>query len=152
MRMVLTILTFSLALGIATEVSAASPRIVKVLPHFLDQKGRHTLSPSLYERDAYQAHLRNHPEEQSGLRFDVQWKSLPGRDLHVRLELRGRKDDKTTTAILTDGQRKRGLFSKWTSLLLTADRFEKFGKLTAWRATLLDGDNVVAEQKSFLWE
>ena len=57
---------------IATVASqAAEGKIIKVLPHLLDKKGRHTLSPSLYERDAYQAKLRTHPEDISALRFDV---------------------------------------------------------------------------------
>ena len=42
---------------------ASTGRVFKVLPHFLDTNGVHTLSPSLYERDAYQAHLRQHPEK-----------------------------------------------------------------------------------------
>ena len=33
-------------------------RIVKTLPLLLDLKGQTALSPSLYDRDAYQAHLR----------------------------------------------------------------------------------------------
>ena len=46
---------------------------------------------------------------------------------------------------------KPGTFSKWTGLMLTGERYQKFGDLVSWRATLLDGTNVVAEQKSFLW-
>ncbi|RME89825.1 MAG: hypothetical protein D6766_14185, partial [Verrucomicrobia bacterium] len=42
-------------------------RIAKVLPHWLDREGRHALAPSLFERDAYQHHLRTHPEERGGL-------------------------------------------------------------------------------------
>ncbi len=52
---------------------AASGKVLKVLPHFLDLQGRHALSPSLFERDAYQAHLRKNPAEVSALRFDVEW-------------------------------------------------------------------------------
>jgi hypothetical protein len=31
---------------------AAEGRVIKVLPHLFDSQGRHSLSPSLYERDA----------------------------------------------------------------------------------------------------
>ena len=49
------IVTFVLFIfGIADACTAAS-KISKVLPHLLDKQGRHTLSPSLLERDAYQA-------------------------------------------------------------------------------------------------
>src|SRR5258705_13546151 len=65
-------------LTLAWQASAATGRIIKVLPHFLDLKGRHSLSPSLYDRDAYQARLRDHREERSGMRFDIEWKSKGG--------------------------------------------------------------------------
>ena len=51
-----------LALFTVAAGSGGSGRILKVLPHLLDGKGHHTLSPSLLERDAYQAELRLHPE------------------------------------------------------------------------------------------
>src|SRR5262249_3609247 len=53
----------------------ATARLVKVLPQLTDRQGRVALSPSLYERDAYQAYLRKHQEERGGIRFQVQWKS-----------------------------------------------------------------------------
>src|SRR6266566_9940835 len=70
---------------------ASTGNVRKVLPHFLDTNGFHTLSPSLYERDAYQAYLRQHPEKCSGLRFDVQWKTKPPTfgTLRLIVELRG---------------------------------------------------------------
>jgi len=42
---------------------AASGRVVKVLPLLLDLKGRDAVSPSLYDRDAYQVYLRQHTNE-----------------------------------------------------------------------------------------
>ena len=44
-----------------------------------------------------------------------------------------------------------GKFSKWTSIPLSGTNFETFGDMVSWRSTLLDGSNVIAEQKSFLW-
>src|SRR5438445_2693263 len=77
-------------LAAALPASAATGRLMKVLPHFLDVDGRHTVSPSLYDRDAYQAFLRNHPEQRSGVRFDVQWKAHgTAGPLKLRVELRG---------------------------------------------------------------
>jgi hypothetical protein len=136
--------------------SAASARIVKVLPHFLDLEGRHALSPSLYDRDAYQARLREHPELRSGLRLDVQWRARTGRPtaLKLRVELRGsaRGDWPTQTALETTVQVGRsGVGSGWAHLSLTGEEYRKFGELTAWRATLWDGETLLAEQKSFLW-
>lgn len=63
------------ALGLwAGVLLGAEGKVIKVLPHFVDFQGRHTLSPSLYERDAYQELLRNHPEKRAGLQFEVLWK------------------------------------------------------------------------------
>ncbi|MFO1511357.1 MAG: hypothetical protein U1F83_00330 [Verrucomicrobiota bacterium] len=73
--------------------SAATGSIVKVLPHFLDLEGRHSVSPSLYDRDAYQAELRRHPEKRSGMRFDILWRGRSQRKekekATLRVELRG---------------------------------------------------------------
>ena len=80
-----------LLLAVCASASAASGRIIKVLPHLLDLQGRHALSPSLYDRDAYQAYLREHPEKQSGIRFDVEWsaKAGPEEALKLLVEVRG---------------------------------------------------------------
>jgi hypothetical protein len=128
-----------------------SARIAKVLPHYLDEDGRHTQAPSLFERDAHQAHLRTHPEEVSGLRFDVQWSStvyyLEG--LTLQLELRGTKDPELI--VLRQALEKRPWYQRWTSFELDQDAFERLGEVVAWRASLWDGDNLLAEHQSFLW-
>jgi hypothetical protein len=128
--------------------------VIKVLPHYLDLEGHHALSPSLYERDAYQAFLRQHPEKRSGLRIDVQWKAHgPSQTpLKLRVELRGGvKDQRPAETVLEKEIRPGGWFSHWLSLPLTGEEFKNFGDLTAWRATLWDGDRLLSEQKSFLW-
>ena len=136
---------------LASSANAATAKLVKVLPHFLDQQGRIALNPSLYERDAYQFHLRSHPDERSGLRFDVQWRSRDTRRLRLRLELRGNRGRDGTTAVIEDEVKYRGLFTSWSRVTLTGEAYKKFGELSAWRATLWDGDKEIAEQKSFLW-
>ena len=54
-------------------------------------KGAELAPPSLYERDLYQAQLRDHTNECSGMRFNVQWKTKgqPAAPLKLRVELRG---------------------------------------------------------------
>ncbi|HOB32458.1 MAG TPA: hypothetical protein PKH32_06235, partial [Verrucomicrobiota bacterium] len=108
---------------LAASASAATGRVIKVLPHFLDLQGRHALSPSLFDRDAYQAFLRDHPEQRSGIRFDVQWKvqgpkSAP---LKLRIELRGSADNALPSRAVLETAVRPGLFSHWTSLPLTGD-------------------------------
>lgn len=138
-------------LGSALVASAASARILKVLPHYLDTDGRHSLSPSLYERDAYQARLRQHPELRAGLRFDVHWKAKRrgAESLILRLELRrsGGADLVTIERPVRAGR----FFGTWSSLPLTREMYDQFGELIAWRATLWQGDQLLDEKKSFLW-
>src|SRR5579864_480172 len=80
--------------GLFVTAHAADPvsgRVIKVLPFFLDQQGHIATSPSLYDRDAYQAELREHTNLVSGLRYDVLWsaKNADGTKLKLRVELRG---------------------------------------------------------------
>ena len=151
MRLLRIILGCLLVAFLATQAGAAPARILKVLPQFLDLEGRHALSPSLYDRDAYQAELRAHPEKVSGMRFAVQWSAKEQRAFKLRIELRGIRHAETTRAVVEESVRYRGLFTPWANPALTGDAYKKFGALTAWRATLWDGENLVAEQKSFLW-
>lgn len=146
------ILSF-LLVGVSFPAVAANGKVVKVLPHFLDLKGRHSLSPSLYDRDAYQARLRQNPDQCSGIRFDVLWRgrSTTKEMATLRIELRGTaKGDlpsKTSleTQVLITGT------GHWAQLKLEGDDYKKFGEITAWRATLWSGDQLLGEQKSFLW-
>ena len=133
------------------ESSAASGKIVKVLPHLLDREGRHALSPSLYERDAYQEHLRKNPQLRAGLRFDVHWKAREAGALKLRVEMRGGHANEPTTFVVEQPVKPPKLFSKWSALEVKGADYEKFGELLAWRATLWDGEALLAEQKSFLW-
>lgn len=135
----------------ASAAPAAPARIIKVLPHYLDREGRHSLSPSLYERDAYQAFLRKTPAERSGLRFDVQWKGRGLQHPKLRVELRGSAEKNPTTALIETGVSVGRASSRWSAVTLRGPDYATFGELIAWRLTFWDGDQQVAEQKSFLW-
>src|SRR5687767_192398 len=76
-------------IAFALTANAQSEKIVKVLPHFLDTKGRASISPSLFDRDAYQEVLRTSPKKRSGLRFGVQWKASYFPSLKLRVEAKG---------------------------------------------------------------
>ncbi len=130
---------------------AASAKIIKVLPHLLDRQSRHSLSPSLYERDAYQAFLRKNPDQCSGLRFDVQWraKRAAGSPLLLRVEIRGAKG--TQPVVLEQTVRRDHSYRRWSTLRVDGDSYGKLGEVIAWRATLWDGSQPVAAQNSFLW-
>ena len=63
MRWLLTILLLLGSLAAVDATDAMTGHIVKVLPLFLDLNGQDALSPSLYDRDAYQVYLRAHTNE-----------------------------------------------------------------------------------------
>lgn len=146
---VLTILLFA----VAFSVSAANGKVVKVLPHFLDLQGRHSLSPSLYDRDAYQARLRQNPDQCSGVRFDILWRgrSETNEMATLRVELRGTPKGDVASQTSLESQVQITGTGHWTRLKLDGDAYKKFGEITAWRVTLWSGDQLLGEQKSFLW-
>src|SRR5690606_22647269 len=113
----LTLICFGLMLCLSAQ---AGPRIKKVLPHFIDAKGRTSLSPSLYERDAYQFLMRTQPDKRSGLRFDVQWTGAKkNQSLSLQLELRGVNNNDIQTRRITVPVRKTGFFSTWSAAILS---------------------------------
>jgi hypothetical protein len=141
-------------LATVLPVAAATGRVIKVLPHFLDRQGHHSLSPNLYERDAYQAYLRKNPKLCSGLRFDLQWKTKgPAMGiLKLKVELRGvAQGNSPKELVLEQTVESRGRFSHWTGIVLRGSQYTDFGEVTAWRVTLWDGAQLLGEQKSFLW-
>jgi hypothetical protein len=149
-----------LVLGLMTGPVAAGTEgeIYKVLPQFLDKKGRNSVSPSLYDRDAYQAHLRKHPTEISALRFAIQWKAKApeSETLKMRVELRGEalhlaEGELPRQSTLEHDVHQHRRSNNWTSIRLSAEQYKTFGEITAWRVSLWDGDRLLSEQQSFLW-
>ena len=136
-----------------TIPSAPAGRVVKVLPLFLNLKGHDAISPSLFDRDAYQAYLRQHTNEISAIRFDVLWNAsnLKGAKLKLRAELRGVDGHAMPRQTVLETAVTPAFFRSWTSLKLEGDELKNFGSLVAWRVTLWNGGQLLGEQKSFLW-
>jgi hypothetical protein len=138
----------------ALTLPAATGRVIKVLPEFMDSKGQTTLSPSLYERDAYQAQLRRNPVKLSGMKFFIQWKTkdYAWDAITIRLELRGRAEGNLPKQLIVEKPvQPGGWLSHWTAFAITGNDFATLGQVTAWRATLWEGGQLLGEQKSFLW-
>ena len=144
------LLGLALASGFSTH--AAIGKVNKVLPHLLDAQGRHTLSPSLFDRDAYQYELRSRPGLRGGMRFDVLWRVLPpSKGLTIKVELRGSRSPAPGPIVVAAEARARGSYSQWTRVALSAADYEALGELMAWRVTLWRGDELLSEERSFLW-
>ena len=139
---------------LGSTAGAAEGRVYKVLPQFLDLQGRASLTPSLYDRDAYQNILRRNPARCSGLKFVVQWKARAASadSLKLRVEMRGiAEGSQPRRATVEMPVHQRSWFGHWSSLVFKGEDYKAFGEVTAWRVTLWDGNQLLGEQKSFLW-
>ncbi len=155
-RLLMTLLLLgSLSAVVAADTAPAAPSgsVVKVLPLRLDLKGHDAVSPSLFDRDAYQVFLREHTNEVSGVRYDILWSAsnTATNKLKLRLELRGYDTNSLPRATTLEQTVTPHFFRHWTSLAMGGDDYKNFGDATAWRATLWSGDKMIGEQKSFLW-
>ena len=139
----------------AMTVRGAVPsgRILKVPPHFVDAEGRIALAPSLYQRDAYQARLRQHPELVSGMRYDVNCRVTGRQSAPLRLRLTLRTDRRMDAdPVILEAPVKRGLLGRsWQSLTLDNATYQQAGKVVAWQLEMIEGGQVIGVQKSFLW-
>jgi hypothetical protein len=137
----------------ATNNATTAGRVIKVLPLFLDLEGHDAVSPSLFDRDAYQAYLRQHTNEISAIRFDVLWNASNAKKakLKLRAELRGVGEHSLPSQTVLETNVTARFFRSWTSLTLGGNDLKSFGSLVAWRVTLWNGDQLLGEQKSFLW-
>lgn len=138
-------------ISLSLQARAEDAKIVKVLPHYLDLNGKHAVSPSLFDRDAYQAFLIRNIDKCSGLRFDVQWRAFKTQGLLLKIEMRGSADNGAKVYTIEKPIKKETFWGNWTTIYYTGEDFKRLGKLLAWRVTLWRGDQLVSEQKSFLW-
>jgi len=160
-RVIRTLLAIWLggALLLAAASATATPpepkgEVIKVLPHLLDLEGRHTLSPSLFDRDAYQAELRKSPAKVSGIRYDVLWKvkRVGDETLTLRVELVGTfEGQEPRQQTLEQVLEVRSSAKRWTGVAFVGEDYRNFGTIHAWRVTLWSGETLLGEQKSFLW-
>jgi len=150
-RFVVVLLLLALP-GVCLASTPANGRISKVLPLYLDQQGHDALSPSLFDRDAYQVRLRDGLEPASAVRFDVLWTGKAhGTGLKLRVEARGVDAQGIPRQVVLEKTVKSNFFGRWTSLTLGGEDFKHIGSLIAWRVTLWSDNQMVNEQKSFLW-
>jgi len=138
---------------LAPGARAAEGKVIKVFPQYVDKEGRHTLAPSLFARDAYQALMRKDPSARGGMRVAVQWKAKttdwPG--LRLKIEMRGVKGNAMHTVTLEKPAVKNGWLSNWAEVRLTGRDYADFGEMVAWRASLWDGPRELSAQQSYLW-
>ena len=137
----------------AADADAVTGRIIKVLPFFLDLQGRNATSPSLFDRDAYQAFLVQHTNDISALRFDVQWKATrsPDEKIKIAIELRGIGTNSVPKLETLETNVVPGKYRQWTAIPLAGGDYKNVGTVVAWRVRLWNDSQLLGEQKSFLW-
>src|SRR5581483_9061617 len=146
MHRFLTVLLLLALPGLSWGASAKG-LISKVLPLYLDQHGHDALSPSLFDRDAYQVRLRSGLETPSAVRFDVLYR-VSGGDAHpmtLRVEVRGMDGQGLPHQAVLEKEVKSNMLSHWTSLTLGGEPFRNVGSLIAWRVTLWSDNQIVNE-------
>ena len=149
------VILIALFAGLTAQANEKAPvTITKTLRHWLDLEGRHTTSPSLLDRDAYQAHLRDHPEEVSTLRFDLQlrFRTRDRSGYRIQVEIRHGSGSlieifSTETALKPRGKRR----SFWNQIPISKKDYQALGDIIAWRVTVWEGPTPVARDESFLW-
>ena len=122
------------------------PGLIKVLPHYLDKYGRHTIGVTLIDRDLYQLELRQE-RAVHGVRYNINWRG--NAEMTVRLEVRSTKAGVAPLTLEQTAMPEGG--STWTPILIDLDTYKKFGQPESWRVTLWQDGDQVAEQASFLW-
>lgn len=145
MRAIAIVLISLTTLGCGTL--SREPGLIKVLPHYLDQHGRHTKGVTLIDRDLYQVELRGDPAAVHGVRYNVNWRG--DAEMTVRLELRSTKAGVAPLTIEQTATPKG--HSTWTPILIDLATYKEFGQPESWRVTLWQNGEQVAEQASFLW-
>lgn len=150
----LLVFLFVVCFGLGSLAEAPRAKAIQVFRFLVDAEGRHALSPSLLDRDAYQAHLREHPAKVNGLRFVIQWKrqSESPANPSIRVEVRSGNGNAigefSKTAPLKVRRTRR---SQQHRITISGEEYARLGKVIAWRVSLWDGETMLAQEKSFLW-
>jgi hypothetical protein len=141
----------SLVLVHAEDVDGFS--VKKVNHEYIDLQGNTTGEIGSFVLKArYQKEIESTPKV-SGMRFHVIWGAPSDNAITVKLETRGLDGDtgketrqSWTKSYPVDADRGPAVFD------ITGESWKKQGKMMAWRATILQGEQVMAQRKSFLWD
>lgn len=149
------VFVFAVCFGLVSLAEAPRAKVIKVFRFLVDAEDRHTHSPSLLDRDAYQAHLREHPAKVSGLRFVIQWKQRRSESLArpaIRVEVRhGNGNAIGEFSKMAPVKVPKTRRSQWHRITIFGEEYARLGKVIAWRVSLWDGETMLAQEESFLW-
>lgn len=150
----------------AEKLPSAGRHLKKVLFFWLDEKGQYAQHPSMFERDAYQAFLRENPEEIHGLKVATLLAGTrsklakgelvlkikgppsltPVEDTVYRLDLSDKQDRRLRRWIYWEVDP----VSEDESSSAAEDKMSP-DKIVAWQLTLLLDGVAVDRVQSYLW-
>lgn len=148
----------------AEQLPAAGRHLKKVLFFWLDKDGQYSQHPSMFERDAYQAYLRENPEEIHGLKVAILLSGSKGKlessELELKIqgppgpEIKEPLEFRLELADQVDRKLRRWVY--WDIDPVNAEASDGSLKLlpeaiVSWRLTLLDEDQPVDRLQSYLW-
>ena len=82
----------------------------------------------------------------------VSWvRTSASTSIKLKLEMRGIAKGKLPSEKVLEKEVKSGVGGRWTTIKLSSDDYKSLGEVTAWRVSLWEGDQLIGEQKSFLW-
>lgn len=130
--------------------------VIKVNHEFLNAAGEtHAETANLVSKARYQEALGKSGKA-IGIRFVIHWKAPSDhlRNFTIKVEARGYDAgaDRETTQTLVKNFPETDTASDWAFLDITDESYKRFGKLMAWKVTLLRDDSPMAARKSFMWD
>jgi len=131
-------------------------RFSKIKLLFLDASKKSPLEPGQdryvefeRKRALYGAITPSDQRERYGNYFTFMWESKRSADVVVRLEYR---QQSLGPMVQTKEISYRAAFGhQITRFQVTGDDYLQYGRVLAWRATILEGGKVAAETRSYLW-
>ncbi|MBP5761162.1 MAG: hypothetical protein J6W90_07285, partial [Verrucomicrobia bacterium] len=90
----------------------------------------------------------------STIRFDVHWRNTLKNfdDLSITVEMRGAKTNSPTISFSEKISPRKSIWSHWTKIRIPEESFQELKGLAAWRVLIKDGDEVLKEERSFMWD
>lgn len=153
-------LLFSLSLALPVLLagcSTASPgpvAITKVNPFHLDTSKTPKTDDEMIKfevrRHLHGVYQNVDEKERYGNYFTIFWKTETRQPATVRLEYRSAATGSQlhVKEVPVPDPKRRNV----TKLSVVGHEYRTGGKVTQWKATVVEGDTVVAEYKSFLWK
>ena len=147
---------FALARPCRAEISS-DWEVMKVHHELVDTVGETTEAiADLKEKAAFQRNLSLNARQVTGIRFVIHWKApstgIP--KFAVKIEARGvvPATNEETWKEIIKLYKETPSFSGWTYADIKGDALAKFGRVMAWKVTLLQNGKPMATRDSFTWD